>query len=209
MTRSKLRELVEAETGLLLSIAGGFLAVQIAVRELPDFVGVTVGKSLPEWTGVVFSLGPFGLAGFGLGLPFVALFGLYHRLTAETPRVAVAGGALMALTPILFFGGLLSVLLPPLPDSLALLFVSPVPYVVGTALFGLAFLRRDESVSSVGIPLLVFSGTWALAYAIGLENGFLPGWVPFIELLAVSLVSMGYLLSPDSTTRSDSVRAGG
>src|SRR6056297_1651135 len=135
MTRSELRELLEAETGLLLSIAGGFLAVQIAVRELPDFVGVTVGESFPEWTGVVFSLGRLAIAGFGLGLPFVALFGLYHRLTAETPRVAVAGGALMALTPILFFSGLLSVLLPPLPDSLSLLFLSPLSSVVGTAFF--------------------------------------------------------------------------
>lgn len=209
MIRSELRELLERETGLLLLIAGGVLSIQIAVRALPDFVGFTAPAGLPEWAGVVVSLGRLGLVGFGLGLPFVALFGLYDRLRSESPRLAVAGGGLMTLAPILFFSGLLSVLLPPLPDSLSLLFLSPVPYVVGTAFFGLAFLRRDASLSSVGVPLLVFSGTWLLAYALGLENGELPGWLPFVELLAVSLVAMGYLLSGSSAARNDGTPAGG
>ncbi|WP_135854164.1 hypothetical protein [Halorussus salinus] len=207
MIRSELRELLERETGLLLLIAGGVLSVQIAVGALPDFVGVTVRPGLPEWAGVVVSIGQFALVGFGLGLPFVALFGLYHRLRSEAPRLAVAGGALMTLAPILFFGGLLSALLAPLPDSPSLLFLGPLPYVVGTALFGLAFLRRDGSVSSVGIPVLVFSATWILAYALGLRHGELPGWMPFVELLAVSLVAMGYLLSGNSTARNDGVPA--
>lgn len=206
MIQSELRELLEKRTGALLLIAGGFLSTQLVVRELPEFVGPTVRDGLPGWAGFVLSAGLLGLV--GLGLPFVALVGLYYRLTSETPRLAVAGGALMALTPVLFFGSLPLVLLRPISALRYLLWLSPLPYVIGVGCFGLAFLRRDGSTRFVGIPLLVFSGTWALTYAVGLEAGELPGWLPFVELLAVSLVAMGYLLSADSTTRNDGVPTG-
>lgn len=197
MVRLELRELLEERTGALLSIAGGFLLLQIAVETVPALVGFAVRERLTGWAGLVFST---GLLGVGLGIPFVALFGLYHRLTAETPRLAGAGVALMALTPVLFLSGLLTVLVRPVPDSPYLLFLGPLPSVAGAGSFGLAFFRKDSSVRFVGVPLLVFSGTWTLTYAVGLENGELPGWLPFVELLAVSLVTMGYLLTAHSTT---------
>lgn len=206
MVQLELRELLEEKAGVLLLVAGGCLSVQIAATRLPDFVGFTLRGSLPEWAGFVFTTGLLGFV--GIGLPFVALSGLYYRLTSETPRLAVAGGALMALTPFLFLGGLLTVLIRPVPELPYLLWLSPLPYVVGTGSFGLAFLWKSGSVRFVGIPLLLFSGTWTLTYAVGLENGELPGWLPFVELLAVSLVAMGYLLYTSSTTRNNGVPAG-
>lgn len=201
-----LRELLEEKTGALLLIAGGLLSIHIVIRALPDFVGFTVREGLPGWAGFLSPVALLGLV--GVGLPFVALFGLYHRLTSETPRLAVAGVALMALTPILFLSGLLTALIGPIPTLPSLLWFSPLPYVAGVGSFGLAFLRKSGSVRFVGIPLLAFSGTWALVYAVGLKNGDLPGWVPFFELLAVSLVAMGYLLYRTSTTRDTGVPAG-
>jgi hypothetical protein len=207
MIRTELRGLLEGRTGVLLLIAGGLLSVQIVLRELPAFAGPTVRAGLPGWGRFALSAGLLGLV--GLGLPFVALGGLYYRLRSETPRLAVAGGALMALTPVLFSGGLfLLIFLRPRPEFRYLLWLSPLSYVVGVGTFGVAFLRTDGSTRFVGIPLLVFSGTWALTYAVGLDAGELPGWVPFVELLAVSLVAMGYLLYADSTGRTSGVPLG-
>ena len=206
MIRAELRELLGERAGALLLIAGGVLSIQIVLRELPELVGPTIREGLPGWGSFVLSGGLFGLV--GLGLPFVALGGLYYRLRSETPRLAVAGGALMALTPCLFFGGLLLVVLRPRPEFRYLLWLSPLSYVVGVGTFGVAFLRTDGSTRFVGIPLLVFSGTWALTYAVGLRAGDLPGWFPFVELLAVSLVATGYLLYADSTASTSGVPAG-
>lgn len=192
MTRSSLRELLEERTGVLLLIAGGFLLIEIVVRTLPDSVGFTVPEILPGWASFIFSTAIFGLV--GRSLPFVALLGLYRRLTPETPRLAGVGGALMALTPILFASGLLTLLTDSVPRVPYLLWLSPLPYVVGTGAFGVAFLRKDGSVRFVGIPLLVFSGSWTVLYALGLKNGEVPVWFPFGELLAISVVAMGYLL---------------
>ena len=190
MVQLELRQLLEEKTGALLLIAGGFLSIHIGVTALPNLVGFTAPERLPGWASFVFSTGVL----VGLGLPFIALVGLYYRLSSTTPRLAVVGGALMALTPTLFVGGLLTVFIRPLPDVPALLWFSPLPYIVGAGSFGLAFLWQKDSSRFVGIPLLVFSGTWMLTYAVGLKNGELPGWMPFIEVLAVSLVAMGYLL---------------
>lgn len=206
MIRSELRELLEEKTGALLLIAGGFLLLQILVRTLPDFVGFTVHEGLPEWTGFVFSAGLLGLV--GTAIPFVALPGLYHRLSSETPRLAVAGGALMALTPVLYLAGLLTILIRPVPKLLYLLWLSPLPYIAGTAFFGLAFFWKDGSVRFVGVPILLFSGRWTLLYAIGLKNGDVPEWFPSGELLAISLVTMGYLLYTTSTTHDSGTLAG-
>lgn len=188
MIISELRELIEEKTDILLLIAGGILLVQTVVNISPDYIGFSIQKILPEWVEFAISTGVY----VGLGIPFIALLGLYHRLTSETPRLAVAGGALMALTPVLFLSGLLTVLVRPLPDLLYLLLLSPLSYILGAGAFGLAFLWKTSSIRFVGIPLLVFSGTWALAYVIGLENGRLPRGFPFVELLAVSLVAMGF-----------------
>ncbi len=114
----------------------------------------------------------------------------------------------MALTPILYLVGLLTILIGPVPKLLYLLWLSPLPYVVGTAFFGLAFFWKDGSVRFVGVPLLLFSGRWTLLYAIGLKTGDVPGWFPSGELLAVSLVTMGYLLYTSSTTRDSGAPAG-
>ena len=198
MVSSELRELLEEKTGILLLIAGGLLLPNIAVRNLRGKVEFSIPELLPGWAGVVFSTS--GLAVVGLAIPFVALLGLYYRFTSETPRVAVAGGALMALTPVLLVSGLLSMLVPALPDVPNLTFLSPLPYMVGVGLFGLAFFRKSGSVRFAGVPLLAFSGTWALLYATD-------GWVPFVELLAVSLLATGYLLYTDPTTRNDAAPA--
>ncbi|WP_327054151.1 hypothetical protein [Halomicrococcus gelatinilyticus] len=206
MVQLELRELLEEKTGALLLIAGGFLSIQIGVTTFPDIVGFTAPASLPGWTSFIFSTGLLGFIGFGL--PFVALAGLYYRLSSTTPRLAVVGGALMALTPILFASGLLTVFVRPLPDVPALLWFSPLPYIVGAGSFGLAFLWQKDSSRFVGIPLLVFSGTWMLTYTVGLKNGQLPGWMPFIELLAVSLVAMGYLLHTSPPSHDNGALAG-
>ena len=206
MVQLELRELLEEKTGALLLIAGVFLSTQIVIRALPDFVGVTVQERLPRWVGFIFPTGLLGL--IGLAIPFIALLGLYHRLTSETPRLAVVGGALMALTPLLFVSGLLTLLISSIPRLPYLLWLSPLPYIAGTGCFGLAFFWKDGSIRFVGIPLLVFSGTWTLLYAVGLKNGEVPGGLPFVELLAVSLVTMGYLLYTSSTTHHNGVPAG-
>ncbi|NHN58946.1 MULTISPECIES: hypothetical protein [Halorussus] len=206
MINVELRELLEEKTGALFLIAGGFLLSHIAVRTLPNYIALTVQERLPGWAGFIFSTGLFGL--IGLAIPFVALFGLYHHLTSKTPRLAVAGGALMALTPILYLSGLLTVLIRPLPEVPYLLWLSPLPYMMGAGSFGLAFLRKNGPIRFVGIPLLVFSGTWTLMYTVALENGSVPGWLPFVELLAVSLIAMGYLLYPSSTAPNDGAPAG-
>ncbi|WP_276299297.1 hypothetical protein [Halorussus lipolyticus] len=205
MVRLELRELLEEKTGALLLIAGGFLLFQTMVRTLPDFVGFAVSERLPEWAGFIFSAALPDL--IGLAIPFIALFGLYHRLTSETPRLAVVGVALMALTPTFFVSGLLTLLIRPLPELPYLLWLSPLPYMLGTGCFGLAFFWKNGSIRFVGIPLLVFSGTWILLYAVSLKNGEVPDWLPTVELLAMSLVTMGYLLSTDSATRHEGTPA--
>ena len=144
----------------------------------------------------------------GRAIPVIALFGLYHRLTSETPRLAAVGGTLMALTPVLFVSGLLTILIQPLPELPYLLFLSPLPYIAGAGSFGLAFFWKDGPIRFVGIPLLGFSGTWILLYAVGLKNGELSGGLPSTELLAVSLVTMGYLLYTNSSTHNNSAPAG-
>ena len=207
MIISGLRELIEEQTGPLLLIAGGLLVIQIALNALPDLIGFTLQEGLPAWAGYIFPTGMLGLV--GLAMPFIALLGLYCRLTPEAPRVAAAGGALMALTPISFLGGLLTAVVLSQSELLFLLWLSPTPYMLGVGLFALTFLRKDGSIRFVGIPLLVFSGTWILTYAIGLKNGGLPGRLPFVELLAVSLIAMGYLLSTSSTTPNSGAPAGG
>ncbi|WP_345409820.1 hypothetical protein [Haladaptatus pallidirubidus] len=73
----------------------------------------------------------------------------------------------------------------------------------------LAFFWKDGSIRFVGVPLLGFSGTWTLLYAVGLKNRELPGGLPFVELLAVSLVTMGYLLYTSSNTHNNGTTAGG
>lgn len=207
MIHLELRKLLEEQTGTLLLIAGGFLLIEIVIRALPNFAGFTVQGAPLGWASFLLSTGTIGL--IGRALPFVALVGLYHRLTTETPRLAAVGGTLMALTPVLFVSGLLSMLIQPLPEVPYLLFLSPLPYIVGAGSFGLAFFWKDGSIRFVGIPLLGFSGTWALLYAVGLKNGELPGGLPSTELLAVSLVTMGYLLYTNSTTHDNGVPAGG
>lgn len=206
MIHLELRELIEEKTGVLLLIAGGFLSIEVVVRALPNFAGFTVQGAPLGWASFILSTGMIGL--IGLALPFIALVGLYHRLTSETPRLAVVGGALMALTPVLFVSGLLTMLIQPLPELPNLLFLSPLPYIAGTGFFGLAFFWKDGSIRFVGVPLLGFSGTWTLLYAIGLKNGGVPGWFPSSELLAVSLVTMGYLLYTNSTTHHNGAPAG-
>ena len=201
MIRLELRELLEEQTGVLLLISAGLLLIQIAVPDFPNLAGFALIERLPGWAGLAstaFSPGVIGRA-----LPFVALFGLYHRLTSETPRLAVGGVALMALTPFLFLGGFLTALVHPTPEFRYLFWLSPLPYVAGTAFFGLAFLRKDGSVRFVGIPLLFFSGRWTLLYAVGLKNGDVPGWFPSGELLALSLIAMGSLLYANSTSYGD------
>ena len=205
MVIPELRELIEEKTDILLLIAGGFLLIRTILNVFPNYIGFSLQKILPGWVEFVISAGTY----VGLGIPFIALLGLCHRLTSETPRLAAAGGALMALTPALFLSGLLTILVRPLPDLLYLLWLSPLPYILGTGSFGLAFLWKNGSVRFVGIPLLVFSGTWALTYAIGLKNGGLPRRFPFVELLAVSLVAMGYLLYASSNTPNSGAPAGG
>ena len=206
MITSNLRELIEEQTGPLLLVAGGFLVIQLMLNALPGLIGVSLYEQLPAWAGYLFSSGLLGLV--GLAIPFVALLGLYCRLTPETPRVAVVGGALMALTPVLFVTGLLTTLVLSQPDLVVLLWLSPLPYMVGAGLFALTFLQRSGSIRLVGIPLFVFSGTWTLTYAVGLKTGGLPGQLPFVELLAVSVIAMGYLLTTSSTTPDSTVPAG-
>lgn len=206
MIQLELRELLEEKTGALLLTAGGFLLIQIVIRALQNFAGFTVQEGLPGWAGGIFSTGLLGF--IGLAIPFIALVGLYHHLTPTTPRLAVAGGVLMALTPILFLIGFLTMLIQPLPELPYLLWLSPLPYILGAGSFGLAFLWKNGSIRFVGIPLLVFSGAWALIYTIGLRNGEIPGGVPFVELLAVSLLAMGYLLSTNSTAVDSGTLAG-
>lgn len=205
MIASEMRELIEEKTGILLLIAGGLLLIQPAVDVLPKYIGFSIQEILPGWVEFGISTGAY----VGLGIPFIALLGLYHRLTSETPRLAVAGSALIALTPVLILFGVLTVLVRPLPDLLSLLWLSPLPYILGTGSFGLAFLRKNGSVRFVGVSLLAFSGTWALAYAVGLKNGGLPRRFLFVELLAVSLVAMGYLLYASSNTPNSGTHAGG
>ncbi|MFC6723892.1 hypothetical protein ACFQE1_05795 [Halobium palmae] len=94
-------------------------------------------------------------------------------------------------------------------DLQYLLWLSPLPSLVGVGLFALTYLRRVGSIRFVGIPLLVFSGTWALAFAVGLADGGLPAGLPFVELLAVSLIAMGSLLTVGSTTPNSRTPAGG
>lgn len=206
MIQLELRELLEEKTGILLLIAGGILLVDLAIRTLPDLVGITVQERLPEWIGFIFPSGLLGL--LGLGLPFVALLGLYHHLTSKTPRLAVVGGVLMALTPILFVSGLLTLLIPSVTRLPNLLFLSPLPYIAGAWSFGLAFFWKDGGIRFVGVPLLVFSGTWTLLYAVGLENRGVPEQLPFVELLAISLVTMGYLLHKNSSDQSNGTPTG-
>ncbi|UPV76588.1 hypothetical protein M0R89_18825 (plasmid) [Halorussus limi] len=206
MNRLELRELLEEKTGTLLLVAGGFLIIQIVAPAFPDFAGFASGERLPGWAGFIFAAVHPGVV--GRVLPFIALLGLYHRLTSETPRLAVMGGTLMALTPILYLTGLLTLLLRPVPEFPYLLWLSPLAYMVGTAFFGLAFLWKDGSIRFVGIPLLLFSGRWTLLYAVGLKTGEVPGWFPSGELLAVSVVTMGYLLYTDSATRDNGTLAG-
>jgi len=198
MIHLELRKLLEEKTGSLLLIAGGFILVNLATRTLPDLVGVTVYERLPGWAGFILSTGMFGLV--GRALPFIALLGLYHHLASETPRLAIVGVALMALTPILYLIGLVTMLLQPLPELPNLLFFSPLPYIAGAGVFGAAFFWKDGPIRFVGVPLLGFSGTWTFLYAIGLKNGDVPGWFPSGGLLAVTLVTMGYLLYTNSTT---------
>lgn len=205
MIHSELRELLEEKAGVLLLIAGGLLLIQIAAPAFPDFTEFTSTERLPGWAGLVSTALSPGV--IGRALPFVALFGLYHRLTAETPRLAVGGVALMALTPLLLLGGFLTAIIRPTPEFRYLFWLSPLPYVAGTAFFGLAFLWKDGSIRFVGIPLLLFSGRWTLLYAVGLKNGDVPGWFPSGELLALSLIAMGYLLYADSTTPDDGALA--
>ncbi|MFD1514012.1 hypothetical protein [Halomarina rubra] len=203
MIRSEVRELLEEQTGVLLLVAGGLLVPDVAGRTLRRFVDLSVPALLPGWAGAVLSLATVGFA-----LAFVALLGLYYRLADDTPRVAVAGGALMVLTPVLFVSGLLSLQVGPLPDVPNLAFLSLLPYVAGVGLFGLAYLRKPGPVRFTGVPLLVFAGTWALPYADGLTGGVLPTGFPFVELLAASLLAMGYLLATDSTRHEHGVAAG-
>ncbi|WP_128478130.1 hypothetical protein [Halorussus pelagicus] len=205
MIHLELRELLEEKTGVLLLIAGGLLIIQIASPAFPDFAGVMPTERLPGWVGFISSALSPGLV--GRGLSFVALLGLYHRLTSETPRLAIGGVALMALTPLLFLSGLLTALVRPTPEFRYLFWLSPLPYIAGTSLFGLAFLWKDGSIRFVGIPLLLFSGTWSLLYAIGLKNGDIPGWFPSGELLTLSLLTMGYLLYANSTPHDDGALA--
>lgn len=201
MVHLELRKLLEEKTGILLLIAGGFLLIEMMIKILPDLLGFTVREKLPGWFGLIFPSGLLGL--IGLAIPFIALLGLYHRLTSETPRLAVVGGTLMALTPLLFLSGLLTMLIQPLPELPNLLWLSPLPYIVGAGSFGLAFFWKDGSIRFVGVPLLGFSGTWTLLYAVGLKNGGVPEQLPFVELLAISLVAMGYLLHSSSTTHTN------
>jgi len=205
MIQLELRKLLEEKTGALLLIAGGFLLIEIVIRALPNFAGFTVQGSPLGWASFILSTGMIGL--IGRGLPFIALLGLYHRLISETPRLAVVGGVLMALTPVLFVSGLLTLLISSVPRLPNLLFFSPLPYIAGAGLFGLAFFWKDGSIRFVGVPLLGFSGTWTLLYAIGLKTGD-PGWFPSTKLLAVSLVAMGYLLYANSTTHNNGTPAG-
>ena len=144
----------------------------------------------------------------GLALPFIALVGLYHRLAPVAPRVANASGALMVLTPVLVVIGLLSLLFPPLPESPYLLWLSPLPYIAGVGSFGAAFVLSGDTGRFVGIPILGFSGVWLVTYAIGLQNGGLPAGIPFVELLAVSLVAAGYLLSATAPVQKGGTAAG-
>lgn len=139
-----LRELLEEKTGVLLLITGGFLLVDLVSRTLPDLVGVhrpqeTTGmgwlyflhrNDWPHWTSTTIH----------------CFVGLYHRLTSKTPRLTVEGGALMALTPILFVSGLLTMLIQPLPELPNLLFLSPLPYTAGKGLTG--WLSSGKTVPS-------------------------------------------------------------
>lgn len=198
MVISELRELIEEKTGALLSVAGGCLSIQIVLNTLPNLHKFTIQGGLPAWVGIIL---PTGILGYiGLTMPFVVLLGLYYRLSSEAPRIAFAGGTLMALTPVLFVDGLLTALVWPDLDLQYLLWLSPLPYVVGVGLFALAFLGRVGPIRFVGIPMLVFSGTWVLTFVVGLVNGGLPAELPFVELLAVSLITMGLLLNVGSTT---------
>lgn len=203
---SKIRELLEEQTGSLLLIAGSFMMIRLLVKTLSNTLGIGVQEQLPGWVAVISPIRLFGL--IGLALPFIVLTGLYYQVNSKTPRLAAVGGALMGFTPVLFLAGLLTLLVGPLPRSPYLLWLSPLPYVVGAGCFGLAFFWKDGSIRFAGIPLLIFSGTWILAYAVGLYSGTLQGQFPFVELLAVSLVAMGYILYTGTPTQHSAFTTG-
>lgn len=178
-------------------VAGGLLLATVLLEGMAALTGGSVPRTV---TGVT-SLG-------GVVLTYVALVGLYPRVTERSPRLARAAVALVGLPAAVLLVFLLwgaaghSVAAVPTPvdvvPAVGAVFVAVfVLFALGTALFGVASHRDDRLPRAVGLLLFALAATWIARLGASTVYGSqFPGWFDalFTGLMAAVTLSLGYTL---------------
>ena len=190
---------IDLWTGRLLAI-GGALILAETITELS-------GGSL---RGIPFSWLltsiPFGI-GFAV-IPLVLLRS-YQYLADRTPRSAVVGATFVAALPVGTVGivawallGQTSGFVPEvdvLPVTIDTVFFTLLAtFAVGTATFGLAFVRHGET-RSLGGSLLLFASAWIAPLTVVTLSGVYPSWLGdfLVVSVATTMIAIGYFFPPN------------
>lgn len=193
----------------LFLVAGGMVLVATANNALGAYT------SLVTQEGILLAVEAF--AGFGgMVLAFLALVGLYPRLSDRASRLARVGVGLVLL-PAVFFATLLACSIPAdflgLPSLRSLIpafgTVSIAVFLlsaVGVIVLGVAALRILSR--TVGSALLVFGVSWLLFFGAGSLSGFpisdhLTVVTGTMQVLALLAIGYGLRGRGDPAARTD------
>lgn len=145
------------------------------------------------------SASPLGLAAFvGFVVSYIALLGLYPRLSDQHPQLARAGIALLAVPVAVIIIDLVSIALgfgAPFGETTAT--AAFLLFAGGIALFGGISFKTQTPSRAIGLFLVVFAVGVFVPMAEGLIYGFpTSDPVTFVTtlLMAVALTAIGYLL---------------
>lgn len=193
--------LLERRRATAFLVAGGLLVASPGTKALALFADVTP----PAWL-VVLLVFP------GLLASLAGLLGLYPGLADRVPRLALAGGGVVAISGVgltMTFGWLLAASVLPAVAGIA---IAPPPGVVFPSLvsllatafvvFGVASVGAGVPSRSVGLLLLGFAVPWVVLLAVTPVYGTaIPGWLALsvYGVLPVVLLVTGYRLRGGST----------
>lgn len=189
---------IDLWTGRLLMLAGGALLLEAVT----DFYGQSLSAIPFSW---LFASIPFGI---GFALTPIVLLRSYQSLVDRTPTSTVVGVAFVAVLPVgtivLVVWAVLGLAVGPVPEIAVLpvrvgivFFALLASFSVGVALFGLVFLR-EEQTRSLGTSLLTFGTAWAAPLVVVTLTGVYPGWLAtlLVVTVATTMIAIGYCFPP-------------
>lgn len=195
--------LLEEWSPMAFGIGGGLFLVSPVTKGLTLFTDL----SPPMWLVTLFVFP-------GLLVSLVGLLGMYPQLSNETPRLALAGGAVAVVAGggvTLLFGWVLASIASPIVRGLT---ITPAPGVLflvvmalistGYVLFGAGSLRSDVFSGFTGFLLLMFAIPWMVILAVTPVYGAdLPRWLALAvySMMPIVLLSAGY------SVRGETIRA--